>query len=65
MDSEKFEQELPKNLEPLDTDNDLGFHTGLQTGSFPSAGKALAIAQTLHQLPECAQYITGMYLHCF
>jgi hypothetical protein len=20
---------------------------------------------TLHQLPECAQYITGMYLHCF
>jgi aldehyde:ferredoxin oxidoreductase len=39
MDSEKFEQELPKNLEPLDTDKDLGFHTGLQTGSFPSAGK--------------------------
>jgi aldehyde:ferredoxin oxidoreductase len=44
MDSEKFEQELPKNLEPLDTDKDLGFHTGLQTGSFPSAGKPLAIA---------------------
>jgi hypothetical protein len=44
MDSEKFEQELAKNLEPLDTDKDLGFHTGLQTGSFPSPGKALAIA---------------------
>jgi hypothetical protein len=44
MDSEKFEQELAKNLEPLDTDKDLGFHTGLQPGSFPSAGKTLAIA---------------------
>jgi hypothetical protein len=33
MDSEKFEQELAKNLEPLDSDKDLGFHTGLQTGS--------------------------------
>jgi hypothetical protein len=44
MDSERFEQELVKNLEPLDTDKDLGFHTGLQTGSFSSAGKPLAIA---------------------
>jgi len=35
---------LPKNLEPLDTDKDLGFRTGLQTGSFLSAGKPLAIA---------------------
>ncbi len=44
MDSEKFEQELAKNLEPLDSDKDLGFHTGLQTGSFPSARKPLGIA---------------------
>jgi hypothetical protein len=44
MDLDKFEQELAKNLEPPDTDKDRGFHTGLQTGSFPSTGKPLAIA---------------------
>jgi hypothetical protein len=48
---------LPKNLEPLDTDKDLGFHTGLHTGSFPSAGNYL---QSPHTVPECAQYITGL-----
>jgi len=56
---------LPKNLEPLDIDKDLGFHTGLHTGSFPSAGNHLQSPHPVHQLPECAQYITGMYLHCF
>jgi len=37
MDSEKFEHYLAQNLEPLDTDKHVGFCTGLQTGSFPSA----------------------------
>jgi len=32
MDSERVEQELAKNLEPLDTDKDLGFHPEVQTG---------------------------------
>ncbi len=26
--------------------------------------KHLQLPHTLHQLPECAHYITGMYLHC-
>jgi len=36
--------EDPRSYQPLDTEKDLGFCTGVQTGSFPSAGKALAIA---------------------
>jgi len=36
--------EAPRSHQPLDTDKDLGFHTGLQTGSFPSASKPLEIA---------------------
>jgi len=28
MDSERFEHELALNLEPLDTDKHVGFHTG-------------------------------------
>jgi len=36
--------EAPRSHQPLDTEKDLGFRTGLQTGSFPRAGKPLAIA---------------------
>jgi len=49
MDSVEFEHELAMNLETLDTDKHVGFHTGLQTGSFPSAGKPLTV--TSHTSP--------------
>jgi hypothetical protein len=49
MHSAEFEHELAQNLEPLDTDKPVGFHTGLQTGSFPSAGKPLIV--TSHTSP--------------
>ncbi len=44
MRKEKKAGEDPRSHQPLDTDKDLGFRTGLQTDSFPSAGKPLAIA---------------------
>jgi len=64
MDSEKFEHYLAQNLEPLDTDKHVGFHTGLQSGLFPSAGKALIVAS--HTSPISSMCTThNLKLHCF
>jgi hypothetical protein len=51
-------------LQPLDTDKHVGFHTGLQTGSLPSAGEALRVAS--HTLPTSSMCtIHNSKLHCF
>ncbi len=51
-------------MEPLDTDKHVGFHTGFQTGSFPSAGKALIVA--FHTSPTSSMCTTHNWkLHCF
>ncbi len=47
-------------MEPLDTDKHVGFHTRLQTGSFPSAGKSLNTSPTSSM---CA--IHNLKLHSF
>jgi hypothetical protein len=63
IDSEKFEHYLAQNLEPLDTDKHVSFHTGLQSGAFPSPGKALIVtSHTLHPLLQCAPNITRGYI---
>jgi hypothetical protein len=64
MDSEKFEHYLAQNLEPLETAKHVGFRTGLQTGSFPSAGKALMV--TSHTSPTSSMCTTqNLNWHCF